>query len=89
MFLFSSLGAALIRRPLGPDRAPDQAGRGSLRADAREGLRYVAGVPFLRFIAVWTSAVNLIGGAYFFLPGLAALRFIAQAPASPSSAAGS
>ena len=24
-------------------------------------------MPFLRFIAVWTSAVNLIGGAYFLL----------------------
>ena len=80
-FLFSSLGAALIRRPLGPDRAPDQAGRGSLRADAREGLRYVAGVPFLRFIAVWTSAVNLIGGAYFLL-FIAMLKYRGAGPAT-------
>ncbi|HEY1554316.1 MAG TPA: hypothetical protein VGF94_05745 [Kofleriaceae bacterium] len=32
---------------------------------------------------------RLVGGAYFFLPGLAALRFIARAPASRSSAPGS
>ncbi len=32
---------------------------------------------------------QLVGGAYFFLPSIAALRFIAREPASPSSAPGS
>jgi MFS family permease len=59
-YLFSSLGAALIRRPLGPDRAEEREERSSMWADVREGLRYVRTVPFLRFIATWTPAVNMI-----------------------------
>jgi MFS family permease len=79
-FLFSSLGAVLIRRPLGPDRAVGPVGpRSGLLADAREGLRYVAGVPFLRFIAIWTSAINMIGGAYFLL-FIALLRYRGAGP---------
>jgi MFS family permease len=39
----------------------------------------VAGVPFLRFIAIWTSAVNMIGGAYFLL-FIALLRYRGAGP---------
>ena len=67
-FLFSALGAALIRRPLGPDRAAGASRTStSMLADVREGLRYVAQVPFLRFIAIRTSAINMIGSAYLLL----------------------
>jgi len=78
-FLFSSLGAALIRRPLGPDRAEDPAERRSLAGDVREGLRYVARVPFLRFVATWTPVVNMIAGAYFLL-FIAMLRYRGAGP---------
>ena len=78
-FLFSSLGAALIRRPLGPDVARRATERSSLLADMREGLRYVKTVPFLRFIATWTPAINMIAGAYFLL-FIAILRYRGAGP---------
>jgi MFS family permease len=78
-FLFSSLGAALIRRPLGPDRAEDRTEHRSVPADVREGLQYVRTVPFLRFIATWTPAINMIAGAYFLL-FIAILRYRGASP---------
>ncbi|MFB6556745.1 MFS transporter, partial [Streptomyces sp. NPDC056405] len=38
-FLFVSLGSALIRRPLGPDRRADDAPRAGLGEELRDGLR--------------------------------------------------
>jgi MFS family permease len=90
-YLFSALGAALIRRPLGPDRTEDGSGDGagdntgpgtarrSLATDVREGLRYVRTVPFLRFVATWTPAVNVVASAYFLLL-IAVLRYRGAAP---------
>jgi MFS family permease len=80
-FGFSCLGVALIRRPLGPDRARGAAARPSLLADMREGLRYVRTVPFLSFIALWTPAVNMIAGAYFLL-FIATLKYRGAGPAT-------
>jgi MFS family permease len=65
-FLFSCFGAALIRRPLGPEPA-EQGEHQSMLADVREGLHYVRAVPFLRFIASWAPIVNMIGSGYFLL----------------------
>jgi len=56
-FVFAATGAALIRRPLGPDRADgtenedgDPTGRGSVLADIGEGLRFVRRQEFLRYM---------------------------------------
>jgi len=78
-FLFSSLGAALIRRPLGPDRATDDAERRGVLADLRDGLGYVQGVPFLKFVALWTPAINMVAGAYFLL-FIAVLKYRGAGP---------
>jgi MFS family permease len=64
-FLFSAAGAALIRRPLGPE--PLEGERESMLADIRAGLRYVRRVPFLRFLATWAPAINMIATGYFLL----------------------
>lgn len=65
-FLFAATGAALIRRPLGPERA-DGPERASVLADIGAGLRYVRAVPFLRFLASWVPAINMIAAGYFLL----------------------
>ena len=64
-YLFASLGAALIRRPLGPEAAERQ--RSTVLADIGAGIRFVRAVPFLRFLAIWAPAVNLIGNGFFLL----------------------
>ena len=65
-FLVASLGAALIRRPLGPEPA-EKSERPSMVADIRSGIRFVRAVPFLRFLAIWAPAVNLIASGFFLL----------------------
>ena len=77
-FLFSCFGAALIRRPLGPEPA-EQAAHQSMFADVREGLRYVSAVPFLRFIATWAPIVNMIASGYFLL-FIAVLKYRGASP---------
>jgi MFS family permease len=61
-FLFASLGAALIRQPLGPDRGPGH-GKTSMLADVREGVGFVRQQPFLRFVLVFGSLLNVVGQA--------------------------
>ncbi|MBR7826922.1 MFS transporter [Actinospica sp. MGRD01-02] len=80
-FLFSALGATLIRRPLGPDRTTEESRSRSMLADLREGLGYVKGVPFLRFVALWTPAINMAAGAYFLL-FIAVLKYRGAGPAA-------
>jgi hypothetical protein len=65
-FLFASLGSALIRRPLGPEPA-DRSGQPSMIADIGAGLRFVRAVPFLRFLAIWAPAINMIANGFFLL----------------------
>jgi MFS family permease len=59
-FLFASLGAALIRQPLGPDRGP---AKSSVLADVGEGVKFVRQQPFLRFVVVFGSLINVVGQA--------------------------
>lgn len=62
-FLFASLGAALIRRPLGPDRRGAEE-RTTMIADIREGIRFVRQQPFLRFVVIFGSLINVVGAAF-------------------------
>lgn len=65
-FVVSAAGALSIRRPLGPDRrsgTQDEPG-GSVLGDIREGVRYVRRQPFLRFVVIWASALNLLAQAF-------------------------
>jgi MFS family permease len=61
-FLFASLGAALIRQPLGPDRGKGE-GKMSMLADIREGIGFVRQQPFLRFVVIFGSLINVVGQA--------------------------
>jgi MFS family permease len=77
-YLFASLGSALIRRPLGPDRASNDIGkaahggpgvpaRAGTLADIRDGLRVVRGQPFLRYMTIWIAGVNMVGNSFVLL----------------------
>jgi len=77
-FLAAAAGAALIRRPLGPEPA-EQAERSSVLADIGAGIRFVRAVPFLRFLALWSPAINLIGNG-FFLVLIAVLKYRGAGP---------
>jgi MFS family permease len=62
-FLFASLGAALIRRPLGPERrSADQ--QTTMIADIRAGVTFVWQQPFLRFVLIFGSLINVTGAAF-------------------------
>ena len=71
-YIGSVLMLLLIRRPEAPPEAHDPATgpRPSMRQDAVEGLRYVLGHRYLRYIAACTGTLNLfgnIGGAILLL----------------------
>jgi MFS family permease len=78
-YVFASLGALLIRRPLGPERDAGQREHDSVLSDVTEGLRYVRRVPFLRFVATWGPMVNVIAGGYFLL-FIAVLKYRGASP---------
>jgi MFS family permease len=63
-FVVASLGAALIRRPLGPDASGD---KGSVLGDIRAGVGLVRREPFLRFVVVWGSLLNVIAQGFALL----------------------
>ncbi|WP_165845350.1 MFS transporter [Streptacidiphilus pinicola] len=65
-FVFAALGALNIRRPLGPDRDAD-APRTSLLQDVGAGLRFVRRQPFLRFVVVMASVLNMVAQAFMLL----------------------
>ena len=65
-FLFASLGAALIRRPLGPDRSAREE-KSTMLADIRQGIGFVRRQPFLRFVVIWSALVNVVAGGFFLL----------------------
>jgi MFS family permease len=50
-----ALAAALIRKPVDPDRPP---AREPLGRSVTKGIRFIAGQPFLRMFAIWTSLLN-------------------------------
>jgi len=60
-YLFSALGAAAIRAPLGPEPSERPGGRGSLTSDMREGFRFLLAQPFLRYMLIWGALVNMVG----------------------------
>lgn len=73
-FVFAATGAALIRRPLGPDRADgtenedgDPTGRGSVLADIGEGLRFVRRQEFLRYMTVWIAVTKMVGNSFLLM----------------------
>lgn len=65
-FVFAALGALNIRTPLGPDRTQAQP-RTSMTQDAGEGIRFVRNQPFLRFVVVMASVLNMINQAFVLL----------------------
>ena len=74
-FVFASAGAALIGRPLGPDRTGhgvlaatgDQAGRRHILADVREGLSFVRRREFLRYMLAWIAVTNMVGNSFLLM----------------------
>jgi MFS family permease len=58
-YLFAAVGSAAIRRRLGPERGPDRS-ESSVVDDIRYGLRFVRTQPFLRFVVVWGSLLNIV-----------------------------
>ncbi|WP_406285290.1 MFS transporter [Streptomyces sp. NBC_00209] len=65
-FLFASLGAALIRRPLGPDREPG-AERPGIGQDVVAGYRFVRDHAYLRFTVIWVALLNAVAQGFFLL----------------------
>ena len=63
-FLVASAGAALVRRPLGPDPTEDRPG---VLAEIAAGVRMVGQQPFLRFVVVWGSLLNMIAQGFTLL----------------------
>jgi MFS family permease len=77
-FLFGSLGAAIIARPLGPDRrSADQ--QTTMMADIRSGVTFVRRQPFLRYMVIFGSLINVIGAA-FSLVFIAVVRYRGGSP---------
>jgi MFS family permease len=58
-YLFAAGGSAAIRRKLGPERGSNPS-TSSVVTDIRYGLRFVRTQPFLRFVVVWGSLLNII-----------------------------
>ncbi|HEU5352824.1 MAG TPA: MFS transporter [Actinocrinis sp.] len=65
-FLFASLGAMAIRRPLGPDRDGREEGS-TLLQDVKAGIGFVRGQPFLRFVVIWGAVLNTLLQAFTLL----------------------
>lgn len=65
-YLFASIGAALIRRPLGPERVPGAARSGAV-ADVRAGFGFVRAHPYLRFTIVWAACLNVVAQGFVLL----------------------
>jgi MFS family permease len=67
-FTFAASGAALIRRPLGPDR-PDGAQNvpSTMLTDIVEGLRFVRRHGFLRYMTAWIAVANMVGNSFLLM----------------------
>jgi MFS family permease len=65
-FGFATLGAALIRTPLGPDKPPGPAS-GTVFQDIAAGIRFLAREPFLRFVTIWAALASTISEAFVLL----------------------
>jgi MFS family permease len=71
-FFFASLGAALIRHPLGPDRSAGSK-RATVISEIRAGFGIVLRHDFLRYTTGWVAVTNLVGNSFMLL--LVALLF--------------
>jgi MFS family permease len=63
-FFAAAVGIALIRRPLGPDRA--EARQGAIE-DVRTGIRVVRRDGFLRYMTGWVAVTNMVGASFVLL----------------------
>jgi MFS family permease len=77
-YLFASAGAAVIRRPLGPDRTA-RSQQSSMLDDIGAGIRFVRRQPFLRFVFIWSALINIVGSG-FFLVFIALVRYRGGGP---------
>ncbi|WP_432124767.1 MFS transporter [Streptomyces sp. C10-9-1] len=59
-FLFITVSSLLIRRPLGPDRAPGGEQRPGLVAEMRDGVRMIRRSEYLVFTLVWGAVLNTV-----------------------------
>ncbi|WP_051450916.1 MFS transporter [Actinospica robiniae] len=64
-FVFAALGALNIRKPLGPDRSQEP--KTTMTKDVAEGIRFVRNQPFLRFVVVMASVMNMLAQAFLLL----------------------
>jgi MFS family permease len=66
-YVFASVGALVIRRPLGPDRRAERHRQPSMVRDIAVGLRFVRRQPFLRFVVIMASVLNMVAQAFLLL----------------------
>jgi MFS family permease len=57
-------GVMAVKRPLGPDAAQT---REPLGQAVREGLRFVVGTPYMRFLVWWAALMNMLGSGLMLL----------------------
>lgn len=85
-FLAATLGSALIRAPLGPDRGERaSASAASVRRDLAEGYRFIRSDGYMRFITAWVPIVNALF-MVLFLVALALVRHRGGGPVAVGSA---
>jgi MFS family permease len=65
-FFFASVGAALIRHPLGPDRSALPK-RVSVISEIRAGFGVILRHDFLRYTTGWVAVTNLVGNSFMLL----------------------
>jgi MFS family permease len=78
-FVFASVGALLIKRPLGPDRSDDPDQRTTMLADIGSGIGFVRRQPFVRFTVIWGSLINMVSQAFALL-FIALIRYRGGSP---------
>ncbi len=64
-YLFATAGAALIRRPLGPDK--QERSHRTVLQDIADGFRFIRCQPFLRLVIILGATVNLISTTFVLL----------------------
>lgn len=79
-FVLSAVAVFFIRRPEPPVEPHAEGRRPSMLHEAREGLRYVLGSPYLRMIAGATGTSNLFGNILFSIFILYMARVLLMSP---------
>lgn len=79
-YVFTALGALLIRADLGPDRRAEKDGpRTSVIADIKKGFGVIVTNRFLRYTTYWVAVTNLVGNSFMLLM----IALLQQRGASP------